>query len=110
MDLTLFMMTKKGRKEEIIPFFKSPWTGLNLLHLGDLGHKIKTRDDRNLKTPDILFVPIGGTYTIDANIASEVIANLEPKIAIPMHYQVSGENRELPRKLIKLMTFFPGWV
>ena len=36
---------------------------------------------------DVLLIPVGGTYTIDAAQASEIVGMLEPKIVIPMHYQ-----------------------
>ena len=36
---------------------------------------------------DILFIPIGGVFTIDAKAASPVIDDLKPKVAIPMHYK-----------------------
>jgi L-ascorbate metabolism protein UlaG (beta-lactamase superfamily) len=35
-------------------------------------------------------IPVGGTYTIDAKTAVEVIGQIEPKIIIPMHYKVTG--------------------
>ena len=37
--------------------------------------------------PDVLFVPVGGTYTIDAEGALETVALLQPRIAVPMHFQ-----------------------
>ena len=37
--------------------------------------------------PDVLFVPVGGTYTIDAEGALETMALLRPRIAVPMHFQ-----------------------
>jgi hypothetical protein len=39
---------------------------------------------------DILFIPVGGNYTIDAEQAWRVIHSLKPKIAIPMHYRIEG--------------------
>ncbi len=62
---------------------------LRLCHLGDLGHVLEASRLRSIKERDIdiLFIPIGGVYTIDANGANEVLGQLEPKIAIPMHYK-----------------------
>ena len=39
---------------------------------------------------DILLVPVGGYYTLDAKQAIEVINQIEPKIVIPMHYKLPG--------------------
>jgi L-ascorbate metabolism protein UlaG (beta-lactamase superfamily) len=43
---------------------------------------------------DVLFVPTGGYYTIDARTADKVISNLNPRVVIPMHYKtpVMGPN------------------
>lgn len=60
--------------------------GLRLAHLGDLGHKLTETQLEEVNGVDILFIPIGGTYTIDDNEAIEVIGQIEPLIVIPMHY------------------------
>jgi len=36
---------------------------------------------------DVLMVPVGGFYTIDANEAADVVERLRPKVVIPMHYK-----------------------
>lgn len=60
--------------------------GLNIVHLGDLGHTLSEEQVLEIGTTDVLLIPVGGTYTIDAKDAAEVVAQLEPKIIIPMHY------------------------
>lgn len=64
--------------------------GLNIVHLGDLGHLLSEQQVESIGSTDILMVPVGGTYTIDAKDAAEVVAQLEPPITIPMHYQTAG--------------------
>lgn len=61
--------------------------GLRLVHLGDLGHKLTETQLEELNGADILFIPVGGTFTIDDNEAVEVIGQIEPLIVIPMHYK-----------------------
>jgi len=75
----------QSRGENII--FTIQTEGLKIVHFGDLG----TKDiDLNLfKDVDIALVPVGGTFTIDADEASQLIAEINPKIAIPMHYKTS---------------------
>lgn len=60
---------------------------LNIAHLGDLGQdSLSTEQVEEIGNVDILLLPVGGFYTIDAQTASKIAASLEPKIIIPMHY------------------------
>lgn len=63
---------------------------LRLAHLGDLGHKLEEKQLDSLGDINILMVPVGGVYTIDAQEASEVAKAIAPNIVIPMHYKVPG--------------------
>lgn len=70
--------------------------GMRVCHLGDLGQKELTPEQlEKIGDIDILMVPVGGVYTIDAKGASRIISQIEPRLAIPMHYH-------LPRLKIKL--------
>lgn len=61
---------------------------INIVHLGDLGQESLTDAQvEEIGNVDILLIPVGGFYTIDASIASKIISQLEPKIIIPMHFQ-----------------------
>lgn len=62
---------------------------IRLVHLGDLGHILGEADVEKLSPVDVLIVPVGGHYTIDAAEAKEVVAQLSPSVVIPMHYQTS---------------------
>jgi len=62
---------------------------LKLSHLGDLGQKELSDEQLNkIGDVDILMIPVGGIYTIDSKIAPKIISQIEPKIVIPMHYQI----------------------
>jgi L-ascorbate metabolism protein UlaG (beta-lactamase superfamily) len=63
--------------------------GVKLCHLGDLGHRLNKEQIAEIGYIDVLFIPIGGTFTIDAKMASSVIDDLQPKVAIPMHCKTS---------------------
>lgn len=70
--------------------------GINLLHLGDLGHLLIEEQISELTDDvDILLVPVGGNYTIDGETAAKVVAQLEPKIVIPMHYKLPESKVEI---------------
>lgn len=60
---------------------------IRLCHLGDLGHVLSPGQVNEIGAVDILFIPVGGFYTIDAPVASQVCDQLKPKIAIPMHFK-----------------------
>lgn len=64
--------------------------GLNFCHLGDLGHELTDDQLETIGRVDVLFVPVGGFYTIDAETAVKVTRQLEPLIVVPMHYQRPG--------------------
>lgn len=59
-------------------------------HLGDLGHDLDEEAVQNIGDVDILFVPIGGTFTVDDKQAWDVIGKIKPKIIVPMHYKIGG--------------------
>lgn len=59
-------------------------------HLGDLGHVPTQAQVEEMGNVDVLLVPVGGTYTIDAGKAAEVISLIEPSIVVPMHYALPG--------------------
>lgn len=69
--------------------------GLNIVHLGDLGHVLTEDQIASLGVTDILMIPVGGHYTIDSKEAAQVISQLEPRVIIPMHYAIDGHNPEL---------------
>lgn len=62
---------------------------IKICHLGDFGQK-KLTDEQLEKIGDIdvLMIPVGGNYTISAKEAIEIMAQIEPKITIPMHYSI----------------------
>ena len=63
---------------------------ISVTHLGDLGTTLSVKQLEKLNGTDILLIPVGGKYTLDARAAVEVINQIEPRLVIPMHYQVPG--------------------
>jgi len=61
--------------------------GIRVCHLGDLGHLLDDKQVKEMGSVDILLIPVGGYYTIDAQAATEVCSQLQPKVIIPMHYK-----------------------
>jgi len=85
-----FHDTKEGLDRGANTIYRLEAEGMSLVHLGDLGHSLSNGQLEQLKSADILMIPVGGTYTINAKEASQVISQIEPRIVIPMHYKVKG--------------------
>lgn len=69
--------------------------GVRITHLGDLGHTLSADQIKSLEHTEILLIPVGGVYTIDAVRAVKVIKQINPKIVIPMHYRIPQLRFEL---------------
>ena len=61
-----------------------------VVHLGDLGHMLSEAQAERLAGCDLLLVPVGGYYTIDAAMAKRVCDAVKPRVIIPMHYCGGG--------------------
>jgi len=63
---------------------------LTLCHLGDLGHLLYNEQLEQINHVDILFIPVGGYFTINHIQAEQVINQIKAKIVIPMHYKTEA--------------------
>jgi len=79
-----------GEKRGSNIIYKFIMDNIKFCHLGDLGHEIDEETVQKIGEVDILFIPIGGTFTVDADQAWKVINMIKPKISIPMHYKIGG--------------------
>ena len=61
--------------------------GVRVCHLGDLGHPLSDKQMAELGRVDVLIAPVGGNYTIDAGVATQISNKLTPKVVIPMHFR-----------------------
>lgn len=78
---------------------------INFVHLGDLGQKKLTQDQvEALSACDVLFIPVGSVYTISGKEAPDIIAQIEPKIIIPIHYKLPGLKFDLEPVSVFLST------
>jgi L-ascorbate metabolism protein UlaG (beta-lactamase superfamily) len=60
---------------------------LTVCHLGDLAHApLNAEELARVKDADVLLIPVGGNCTINATQAAAVVAQVEPKLIVPMHY------------------------
>jgi L-ascorbate metabolism protein UlaG (beta-lactamase superfamily) len=64
--------------------------GVRVCHLGDLGHVLSEEDVLSIGNVDLLLIPVGGHFTIDADEATRVVEQLKPRLVIPMHYKTEA--------------------
>lgn len=86
----------RGEERGMNTIYKIAMEDLNILHLGDFGEG-EMRDETldEIGDIDILMIPTGGKYTIDAKEAAKVIKQIEPRFVIPMHYKIPGLKLDL---------------
>lgn len=63
---------------------------MRVVHLGDLGHMLSPEQLERLGAVDVLLIPVGGYYTIDAAQAHALAGAIKPRITVPMHYRGAG--------------------
>lgn len=68
---------------------------LRILHLGDLGHELTEKMIEELDGIDIVMVPVGGHYTVDAERAIKVIESIDPYFVLPMHYRTPAHDEKV---------------
>jgi len=83
--------------------------GIRICHLGDLGHVLTKEQLAEIGSVDILMIPVGGFYTIDAEHAVEVVNQINPKIVLPMHYKPAQSAHSLPLSGVEPFTQALDW-
>jgi L-ascorbate metabolism protein UlaG (beta-lactamase superfamily) len=78
---------KKGAERGPNTVFVIEADGLKVCHLGDLGHQLGADEPSEIGPVDVLLIPVGGTYTIDADEAAALVKEMKPRVAVPMHYK-----------------------
>ncbi len=69
--------------------------GMQICHLGAIGHPPSSEQLEQMNNVDVLIIPVGGNTTLNAQQASELISAIEPHIVIPMHYKIEGLDNDL---------------
>lgn len=63
--------------------------GRTFLHCGDLGHMISDELVNEIGNVNVLFIPVGGHFTINAETAKKIVDKIDPVIIFPMHYKTA---------------------
>ncbi len=78
----------EGQKRGNNIIYKIGMDGLNICHMGDIGEPCSPELIERLLPVNVLLIPVGGNYTVDAELAKEYVDRLMPDIVIPMHYKI----------------------
>ena len=77
--------------------YKFRMDGMEICHMGDIGEDCSAELIEMLLPVNILLIPIGGNYTVDAERAKEYVDRIMPDVVIPMHYKSKHLNIDLER-------------
>lgn len=61
--------------------------GIRAAHFGDIGHSLSDDQIKQLGRLDVIMIPVGGYYTVDAAEALEIVRKFAPAVVVPMHYR-----------------------
>ncbi len=84
---TTYHDKKNGAERGLNTIYRLEGDGFSLLHLGDLGHSLSDDLVEEIGEVDVLFIPVGGFYTLPMEDVVKVIDQLEPTYVLPMHYR-----------------------
>lgn len=91
-----FHDNSQGKERGVNTIYVLKMEDMKICHLGDLGQKeLSSEQFDQIGDVDILMIPVGGIYTINGNEAVQIINQIEPKIVIPMHYNLPKLNIKL---------------
>ena len=81
--------TEGGKSRGQNTLFSFTVDGVSVAFLGDLGHLLSPEQIKALGRVDVLLLPVGGFFTIDAGAAAKIVDQLSPRLVIPMHYKTA---------------------
>jgi len=104
--LEVFHDNENGRKRGKNIIFIIDMDGIKICHMGDLGHKLGKSQLDYIGEIDVLLIPVGGFFTIGPEDAADIVREISPKIAIPMHFKPDlPSNANFPLPIVTADTF-----
>lgn len=80
--------------------------GKRIAHFGDLGHKLDGEQLAAIGHIDVLMIPVGGIYTVDAKTAKEICDVIKPAVIVPMHYRMGSAGLQNVAGVDEFLTLF----
>ncbi len=96
--------TKRGRNT----IYVFEVDGVKICHLGDLGHELNNAQIAEIGKVDVLFIPAGGFYTCEVQVATDVCTKISAKVVIPMHFKTSKVDTSLFGAIVGCDEFLRG--
>ena len=97
---------KKGLLRGKNVVFRIRMDGVEVCHLGDIGEDLSPMLAELIGSINVLLIPVGGRFTIDAVQAKEYVDRLMPDVVIPMHYMMDGYRTQFD-ELDEFLDLFP---
>lgn len=88
--ISTFHDEEEGAKRGRNIVYRFEMDGISFVHLGDLGQELTDEEIASLGRVDVLFIPVGGVFTIDSATARRLVERVRPKVAVPMHFHYGG--------------------
>lgn len=96
---------QKGAKRGENLVFKYRMDGVDVCHMGDIGEDCNAMLVESLMPVNVLLIPIGGNYTVDAAEAKEYVDKIMPDVVVPMHYKTKDCDMDID-KLSEFLDLF----
>jgi L-ascorbate metabolism protein UlaG (beta-lactamase superfamily) len=85
--IAAFHDESKGSERGTNTVFTLTVDGIHICFVGDLGHQLSKEQIAAIGPVDLLLLPVGGTFTVDAKGAAQLAQNLAARVVLPMHYK-----------------------
>ena len=90
-SIAVYHDASRGAQRGLDTAFLFEVAGMRIVHLGDLGHLLTDDQLSALGAVDVVLIPVGGTFTLDAHQATRVVDQLHPRLlVIPMHFKTDA--------------------
>lgn len=84
--------------------------GKRIVHFGDIGRLPTEKEYEHIGKADLILIPVGGYFTIDANQAKQIIDELKPVVTILMHYRKGNRGYDVIADIEDIRKVFPDLI
>lgn len=79
---------------------------VKIAHMGDIGRIPTKKEYAQLDGVDVVLIPVGGFYTIDARAAKEIVDTLQNPLTVCMHYRDGAIGYDVLEDISSLQNIF----